>query len=147
MPPRRRAAPVTPIDLEEVRRKLGEGKIVRVGISNSAQFPEGGTGRVRQIGDPAVDGEEFIQVEVNLNGTKDVLHFTPADLTPATRTKTLAAAPSPVTKAAASRNPSSRQAAAGPRVTKSVAKPLASSEEARAAAGTVGRPPAEPSAG
>jgi hypothetical protein len=85
MPPRRRAAAPIPIDIEAVRRKLAEGKIVRVGISRSAQFPDGGTGRVRYVGDPAVDGEEFVQVELSLNGTKDVLPFTPADLTPATR--------------------------------------------------------------
>jgi len=88
MPPRRRAPAPIPIDVEAVRRKLAEGKIVRVGISRSAQFPEGGTGRVRQVGNPEVDGEEFIQVELTLNGTRDILPFTPADLTPATRVKT-----------------------------------------------------------
>ena len=85
MPPRRRALASNPIDVEVVRRKLAEGKIVRVGIAGSAQFPEGGTGRVRQVGDPEIDGEEFVQVEVTLNGTRDVLPFTPGDLTPATR--------------------------------------------------------------
>src|ERR1700712_238981 len=85
MPPRRRAPAPIPADIEGVRRKLAEGKIVRVGISKSAQFPDGGTGRVRHVGDPAVDGEEFVQVELSLNGTRDILPFTPADLTPATR--------------------------------------------------------------
>lgn len=87
MPPRRRAPTPIPIDIEAVRRKVAEGKIVRVGISRSAQFPEGGTGRVRHVGDPAVDGEEYVQVELSLNGTRDILPFTPADLTPATRAK------------------------------------------------------------
>lgn len=87
MPPRRRAAAPIPIDVEAVRRKLAEGKIVRVGISRSAQFPEGGTGRVRHVGSPEVDGEEYVQVELSLNGTRDILPFTPADLTPATRVK------------------------------------------------------------
>lgn len=87
MPPRRRAAAPIPIDVEAVRRKLAEGKIVRVGISRSAQFPEGGTGRVRHVGSPEVDGEEYVQVELSLNGTRDILPFTPADLTPATRAK------------------------------------------------------------
>jgi hypothetical protein len=85
MPPRRRAPIPIPIDVEAVRRKLAEGKIVRVGISRSAQFPDGGTGRVRRVGDPSVDGEEYIQVELTLNGTKDTLPFMPTDLTPATR--------------------------------------------------------------
>ena len=84
MPPRRRTAAV-PLDVEATRQKLAEGKIVRVGISRSAQFPEGAIGRVRGVGDPAVDGEEFVQVELTLGGTRDVLPFTPADLTPATR--------------------------------------------------------------
>jgi len=115
MPPRRRAPVPVPIDVDELRRKLADGKIVRVGLSRSAQFPEGGTGRVRGIGDPAVDGEEFIQVEVNLNGTRDVLPFTPADLTPATRAKAAAPAP-PVPKQA----PPTRT---GPAVTRATAPP------------------------
>lgn len=88
MPPRRRAAagPI-PIDVDTLRSALNAGKIVRVRISPSAQFPEGAIGRVRGIGYPAIDGEEFIQVEVSLNGTKDVLPFTPVDLTPATRSR------------------------------------------------------------
>lgn len=87
MPPRRRTPAPIPLDVEAVRQKLAEGKIVRVGISRSAQFPEGATGRVRQVGDPDVDGEEFVQVELILNGTRDVLPFTPTDLTPTTRAK------------------------------------------------------------
>ncbi|HEY5115222.1 MAG TPA: hypothetical protein VIJ00_06840, partial [Nakamurella sp.] len=85
MPPRRRAPTPTPIDVESVRQKLADGKIVRVGVSKSAQFPAGATGRVRRVGDPAVDGEEYVQVELTLNGTRDVLPFNPSDLTPATR--------------------------------------------------------------
>ena len=77
MPPRRRAPTPNPLDVEAVRRKLADGKIVRVGISRSAHFPDGGVGRVRRVGDPAVDGEEYIQVELSLGGTKDTLPFTP----------------------------------------------------------------------
>ena len=88
MPPRRRAAPgPVPIDVDTLRTALNAGKIVKVGISRSAQFPEGAIGRVRGIGYPATDGDEFIQVEVNLNGTKDVLPFTPTDLTLAARSR------------------------------------------------------------
>ncbi len=85
MPPRRRASGPPPIDVEAIRSKLAEGKIVRVGITRSAQFPEGGTGRVRSVGDPEVDGDEYVRVELSLNGTRDILPFTPADLTPAVR--------------------------------------------------------------
>jgi hypothetical protein len=119
MPPRRRAPTPIPIDVQAVRRKLAEGKIVRVGISRSAQFPDGGTGRVRRVGDPTVDGEEYIQVELTLNGTKDTLPFTPADLTPATRTAP-AAAPSPTRGSSArtaaaprAREPQPRRSASG----------------------------------
>lgn len=83
MPPRRRLA-APPIDVDDLRSRLDEGKIVRVAIARSAQFPTGSVGRVRRIGDPATDGEEFIHVELSLNGAKDVLPFAPADLaTPA----------------------------------------------------------------
>ena len=85
MPPRRRASGPPPIDVEAIKSKLAEGKIVRVGITRSAQFPEGGTGRVRSVGDPEVDGDEYVRVELSLNGTRDILPFTPADLTPAVR--------------------------------------------------------------
>lgn len=105
MPPRRRAPVPITLDVEAVRRKLADGKIVRVGISKSAQFPEGGTGRVRHVGDPAVDGDEFVKVELSLNGTRDILPFTPADLTPATRARpdTDPAAPQPPARARATR--------------------------------------------
>ncbi len=79
MPPRRRSTP-TPIDVEDLRSRLDQGKIVRVAVANSAQFPTGSIGRVRRIGDPAVDGEEFIHVELTVNGAKDVLPFAPGDL-------------------------------------------------------------------
>lgn len=84
MPPRRRTAP-PPIDVEDLRSRLDQGKIVRVAIAHSAQFPEGTVGRVRSLGDPAVDGDEFIQVELSVNGMKDLLPFAPADLTAPTR--------------------------------------------------------------
>ena len=110
MPPRRRAPAPIPVDIEGVRRKLAEGKIVRVGISKSAQFPDGATGRVRHVGDPAVDGEEFVQVELSLNGMRDILPFTPADLTPATRGR-----PPGSSDAAAGARAARGSRAAGPR--------------------------------
>lgn len=80
MPPRRRTAP-PPIDVEDLRSRLDQGKIVRVAIAHSAQFPEGAVGRVRSLGDPQVDGDEFIHVELSVNGMKDLLPFAPGDLT------------------------------------------------------------------
>ncbi len=79
MPPRRPARP-TPPDVDTLRAAVDRGQIVRVGIAPSGQFPDGVTGRVRRIGDPAVDGDEFIFVEVPLGGAKDVLPFAATDL-------------------------------------------------------------------
>ena len=80
MPPRRRTHPAPP-DIDALRLALDQGKIARVGVVPSGQFPDGVTGRVRRIGNPAVDGEEFLFVEVPVGGVKDVLPFAPADLT------------------------------------------------------------------
>lgn len=79
MPPRR-PAHATPPDIDALRGALARGKIVRVGIAPSRQFPDGVTGRVRSIGDPAVDGDEYVMVEVPVGGSKDVLPFAPGDL-------------------------------------------------------------------
>ena len=96
MPPRRRTRPA-PLDIDALRLALSRGKIVRVGVAPSDQFPEGLTGRVRRIGNPVVDGEEFLFVEVPVGGVKDVLPFAPADLTaPPARTRTLRVAGDPV---------------------------------------------------
>jgi hypothetical protein len=112
MPPRRRAAAV-PLDVELTRQQLAAGKIVRVGISRSAQFPEGAIGRVRGIGDPAVDGDEYVQVELTLGGTRDVVPFTPADLTPATRGRR-PTEPGPVVTRTAPSNEPANGARGGP---------------------------------
>ncbi len=95
MPPRRPTRPAPP-DPETLRADLARGKIVRVGIAPSDQFPDGVTGRVRRIGDPAIDGDEFLYVEVLLGGAKDVLPFAPKDLIGApSRRKTAAPKPEP----------------------------------------------------
>lgn len=89
MPPRRPVRPAPP-DVDALRGALARGKIVRVGIAPSGQFPDGVTGRVRSIGDPATDGDEYVMVEVPVGGSKDVLPFAPGDLlgTPVRRSPT-----------------------------------------------------------
>lgn len=82
-----------PLDLESARAALAADKLVRVGIVPTGYFPDGGSGRLRAVGDPAVDGEEFIKVEVNIGGAKDVLPFAPSDLTPIKRGQ---ASPEPI---------------------------------------------------
>src|ERR1700712_4044773 len=96
MPPRRPTRP-TPPEVDHLRAALGQGKLVRVGIAPSDQFPDGVTGRVRRMGDPAVDGDEFIFVEVPIGGAKDVLPFAAADLigAPARGRPVAGAAPKP----------------------------------------------------
>src|ERR1700712_1999698 len=96
MPPRRPTRP-TPPDVAHLRAALGQGKLVRVGIAPSDQFPDGVTGRVRRIGDPAVDGDEYIFVEVPVGGAKDVLPFAADDLTGPPVRKRIAASSEPGT--------------------------------------------------
>ena len=124
MPPRRRTAP-PPIDVEDLRSRLDQGKIVRVAIAHSAQFPEGAVGRVRSLGDPVVDGDEFIHVELSVNGVKDLLPFAPADLTAPARASAVRngtngaakAVPSGASAAAANGSPNgSRNGATHPTV-------------------------------
>lgn len=94
MPPRRRATAPEPLDIDHVRADLAAGKAVRVAIASSAQFPDGASGRVRGLGDPEVVGPEFVEVEVTVNGVKDVVPFAPGDLAPpAPRRRTGPAAP------------------------------------------------------
>jgi hypothetical protein len=85
----RRVASV--LDIAALRAGLDAGKLVRVSIVPSGSFPEGATGRVRAIGDPRTDGDEFLQVEIGAGRNRDVLPFAPADLAPYRR----GAAPTP----------------------------------------------------
>lgn len=87
MPPRRRKTIAPPLDVDALRTALAAGKLVRVGIVPSGQFPDGASGRVRRIGDPAVDGPEYLAVEVGSGSAKDVLPFAPSDLKPFSRSK------------------------------------------------------------
>lgn len=84
MPPRRRTTAPEPLDIDRLRADLAAGRTVRVAIASSAQFPDGASGRVRGVGDPEVVGPEFVEVEVTVNGVKDVVPFAPADLAPPT---------------------------------------------------------------
>ncbi len=76
----RRAAPM--LDIAALRAGLDAGKLVRVSIVPSGSFPDGATGRVRAIGDPDTDGDEFLQVEIGAGRNRDVLPFAPGDLAP-----------------------------------------------------------------
>jgi hypothetical protein len=130
----RRAVPV--LDIAALRAGLDAGKLVRVSIVPSGSFPEGATGRVRAIGDPAIDGEEFLQVEIGAGRNRDVLPFAPGDLAPYRR----GGVPTPP----AVSTPSVRTPPPAPSVTDLGAARRARSAESRpqpaAATGSVSRP-------
>jgi hypothetical protein len=131
MPPRRPPRPVPP-DVDILRAGLDQGKLVRVGIAPSGQFPDGVTGRVRRIGDPAVDGDEFIFVEVPVGGTKDVLPFAPNDLVgaPARRRTATPTAADSTTRAA---RPMSKPASAPVAAAAATSPPLFETPRPRSA--------------
>jgi hypothetical protein len=71
--------------------RLAEGKRPRVQFSGP-QFAEGTSGTVVRIGDPAVDGADFIRVRATINGQADELSFAPNELQlPGSATKRSAA--------------------------------------------------------
>jgi hypothetical protein len=102
-----------PLDLNAVQVAVSAGKPIRVGILPSAQFPDGGAGRVLRVGKPEVDGAEFIEVEVTVGGSRDTLPFSPTELAPLKRGQQ---APVPVVAASSPstsrRTPTIRKAAA-----------------------------------
>ena len=63
----------------QLREEIGAGKAPRVQISAS-QFGETASGTVRVVGDPAIDGEDYLTVRVKVNGVTDDLRFSPREL-------------------------------------------------------------------
>ena len=72
------------VQLAALRDRLEAGGRPRVQLSGS-QFPEGSAGTIVRIGDPAVDGTDFVTVRVKLAGVTDELAFAPAELSPVRR--------------------------------------------------------------
>src|ERR1700712_82124 len=80
MPPRRKKPSGLPEeDVARLRSQLDEGRRPRVALSGP-QFEAGASGSVVRIGDPAVDGADFLTVRVKVNGVTDELAFAPAEL-------------------------------------------------------------------
>jgi hypothetical protein len=78
MAPRRKAG----LDAETItalQTRLGEGKRPRVTLTDPS-FPAGTAGSVVRIGDPTVDGADYITVRVSVNGAADELPFAPGEL-------------------------------------------------------------------
>jgi hypothetical protein len=80
MPPRRKKpSGLTEDDVARLRSQLGEGRRPRVTLSGP-QFETDASGSVVRIGDPAIDGADFLTVRVKVNGVTDELAFAPAEL-------------------------------------------------------------------
>lgn len=126
--PARRPTGLDPDAVESLRSRLADGKKPRVQFSGP-QFPEGATGTVVKIGDPAADGTDFITVRVTVNGVADELAFAPAELHLPGQTKSSPPAPAksspPAPAKSAARKPakSSRPRASAPAATAAPAAP------------------------
>jgi hypothetical protein len=122
---------LTDEQVAKLQDELTAGRAPRVRVEGS-QFAAGTTGIVKRVGDPAVDGEDFITVRVKINGVTDELLFGPKELSrgprkpakppatrrTATRTPSVATSPSsaPATRKPAKKAPArvtSRRAASG----------------------------------
>lgn len=69
---------LTQEQVETLRGQLADGRSPRVRLISARD--DGGTGVVSRIGDPEVDGSEFITVRTKVGGLSDELPFAPAEL-------------------------------------------------------------------
>jgi hypothetical protein len=76
---RARTVGLTDQDVQQLRDQLAGGKRPRVQLSGS-QFAAAPSATVVRIGDPAVDGSDYLTVRVKVNGVLDELAFAPAEL-------------------------------------------------------------------
>lgn len=80
---------------------VAAGKRPRVALP-AQQFGGATTGTIVAIGDPAVDGDEFISVRVKLDGITDTVRFGPTELTVPTRASRTRAGVEPAPASASS---------------------------------------------
>jgi hypothetical protein len=76
---RARIVGLTDQDVQQLREQLAGGKRPRVQLSGS-QFAAAPSATVIRIGDPTVDGSDYLTVRVKVNGVLDELAFAPAEL-------------------------------------------------------------------
>jgi hypothetical protein len=105
---RSRTRGLTDEDVQRLRDQLGDGRRPRVRVSGP-QFDGDTSATVVRIGDPALDGTDYVTVRVKVNGMLDELAFAPAELNvgraqPAGR-RTRAATKAPATKAPTAKTP------------------------------------------
>lgn len=109
-----------------LRDELGAGRRPRVRVASGGQFPAGTVGTVVRVGDPALDGSDFITVRLKVGGVSDELQFAPKELSMPGRRR---AAPAPAPKgsaapaAAAPAKPAAKPAAKPEKPEKPAAKP------------------------
>ena len=75
--------------LAELGENLKSGGRPRVRLSGP-QFPPDTVGTVLRIGDPAVDGEDYMTVRARVGGVVDELAFSPTELTRVSKAATKA---------------------------------------------------------
>ena len=119
MPPRRtKPSGLTEEDVARLRSQLEQGRRPRVALSGP-QFEAGATGSVIRIGDPEVDGADFLTVRVKVNGVTDELAFAPGELNIGRATRSAEGAKQPAAKrgrTGSARTVQPRAATATPRV-------------------------------
>lgn len=90
-------SPLTDDDIADLRNRLAANGRPRVRIRNAAAGVSD-TGTVVSVGDPATDGDEYIQVAIRTNGRRDVLPFSPNDLASTSSKPAPVVKPKPVPK-------------------------------------------------
>jgi hypothetical protein len=93
----RRGSGLSAEQVGQLRTEVESGRRKRVVVSGP-QFPDGMTGTVVRVGEPGVDGDDFVAVRVKVGGVIDELGFAPSELSLVGRGRTAKA-----TSAAASR--------------------------------------------
>jgi hypothetical protein len=141
---RARNVGLTDQDVQQLRDQLAGGKRPRVQLSGS-QFAAAPSATVVRIGDPAVDGSDYLTVRVKVNGVLDELAFAPAELQLGRRHP----AAEPVAAVRPARSRTAPAAKAGPPVSRPapaipVAAPMAGT--APIAQPAASEPPADPGA-
>jgi hypothetical protein len=92
MAARRGKAGLTDDEVAALKTQLAGGGRPRVLVSGP-QFPAGSAGTVVSVGDPTLDGADYVRVRVKVNGMTDELSFAPAELSLRRSGKQPAAAP------------------------------------------------------
>jgi hypothetical protein len=78
-PMARRSGGLDSAQVEQLREKLSNGGRPRVTVSGP-QFPADTVGTIVRIGDPAVDGDDYVTVRTRVGGVADELAFSPSEL-------------------------------------------------------------------